>query len=171
MGRGTERVRFEVRIVTVPPSGGMASRELTTRFMTVLEIWPSSARTDQRSGACSTLSVMRSPTSRRSKSESSVSISDSANTLGCKVCWREKARSWRTNPAARTEFCRTSLISAKEGSPAGWRIRSRSQLPMMACRRLLKSWATPPANWPIACIFCAWLNWDSNAFCSEVSTM
>ena len=27
------------------------------------------------------------------------------------------------------------------------------QKPIMAVSRLLKSWATPPANWPMACIF------------------
>ena len=27
---------------------------------------------------------------------------------------------------------------------------------MIAVRRLLKSWATPPVSWPIASIFCDW---------------
>ena len=49
--------------------------------MIAFEIWPSSARTGQRSGACSNLSVTRSPSSRRSSSDSSVSVSASASTL------------------------------------------------------------------------------------------
>ncbi len=36
-----------------------------------------------------------------------------------------------------------------------WR-RSRCTLPLTIISRLLKSWATPPVNWPIACSCCAW---------------
>ena len=79
--RAGEQVAFEVRMVTVPPSGGMASRAFTTRLTIAFEIWPSSARTAQRSGACSNFRVTRSPSSRRSSSDSSVIVSASASTL------------------------------------------------------------------------------------------
>ena len=67
-------------MVTVPPSAGMASRAFTTRLTIAFEIWPSSARTAQRSGDCSNLRLTRSPSSRRSRSDSSVIVSASAST-------------------------------------------------------------------------------------------
>ena len=36
---------------------------------------------------------------------------------------------------------------------------------MIAVRTLLKSWATPPASWPTACIFWLWANCCSSARC------
>src|SRR5471030_3264011 len=88
---------------------------------------------------------------------------------GCSVCCREKARSWRTRLAARLAFCLICMMSAKLGSPGRKRSSRRSQKPIIAVRRLLKSCATPPASWPTACIFCDCANWISRFFCSVVS--
>src|SRR5471030_2534137 len=88
---------------------------------------------------------------------------------GCSVCCREKARSWRTRLAARLAFCLICMMSAKLGSPGLKRSSRRSQKPIIAVSRLLKSCATPPASWPTACIFCDCANWISRFFCSVVS--
>ena len=47
----------------------------------------------------------------------SASTSVNVSTRGCRVCWREKARSWRTRLAARLAFCLICMMSAKDGSP------------------------------------------------------
>ena len=41
--------------------------------------------------------------------------------------------------------------------------RPRLTYPMMAVSMLLKSWATPPASWPMASIFCDWRSCSSSA--------
>src|SRR5262249_562395 len=61
------------------------------------------------------------------------------------------------------------MMSANDGSPGRKRISRRSQKPIIAVSRLLKSCATPPASWPTACIFCDWANWTSRFFCSVTS--
>ena len=55
------------------------------------------------------------------------------------------------------------------GRSTSWRISSRSQWPLIAVSRLLKSCATPPASWPIACIFWLWTNCASSVFSSVAS--
>ena len=105
---------------------------------------------------------MLAPISRRSRCDSSASTSVTSSTRGCRVCWREKASSWRTRLAARLAFCLICMMSAKDWSPARWRSSKRSQKPIIAVSRLLKSCAMPPASWPTACIFCDWANWRSS---------
>ena len=131
---------------------------------------PWSARTWPRSRPCTMSSSIVSPISRRSKWLSSARISVTLSMRGCRVCCREKARSCRTRLAARLAFCLICMMSAKDWSPGRWRSRSRSENPIMAVNRLLKSWAMPPASCPTACIFCDWANWTSSAFCSVVSS-
>ncbi len=41
---------------------------------------------------------------------------------------------------------------------------------MIAVSTLLKSCATPPASWPMACIFCAWAKLSCSVRCSVVSS-
>src|SRR5262249_11802124 len=57
--------RFEVVIVKRPPLG-MASRALTTRFMSTCSNWPGSALIGQGEGSSVVTSSMSSPISRRS---------------------------------------------------------------------------------------------------------
>ena len=137
---------------TSPPRG-IASRALTTRFMITCSSWRSSTRTGARSGPCSIFSVTLSVSSRFSRCASSESVSWRLMTVGRSVCLREKASSWRTRAAARLAFWRICIRSPCSWSATSWRISSRSQWPLIAVSRLLKSWATPPASWPTACIF------------------
>ena len=51
---------------------------------------------------------------------------------------------------------------APPASPAARSRRSSSLYPMITLSRLLKSWATPPASWPMASIFCDWRSWPSS---------
>ena len=50
-----------------------------------------------------------------------------------------------------------------------WRISMRSQVPRIAVSTLLKSWATPPASWPTACILVACATWRLRRVSSEES--
>src|SRR5262249_48920365 len=58
----------------------------------------------------------------------------------------------------------------KDGSPARWRSSKRSQKPIMAVSRLLKSCAIPPASWPTPCIFWDCANWVSRCLRSVMSS-
>ncbi len=158
-----------VRMLSVPPAT-MASRALTARLMITCSSWPWSTRTSPSSRPCTILRSIEAPISRRSRLESSASTSVIDSTFGCSVCWREKARSWRTRFAARLAFWRICMMSAKDWSPGRWRISRRSQNPIIAVSRLLKSWATPPASWPTSSIFCDCRNCASSVFCSVMST-
>ncbi len=89
--------------------------------------------------------------------------------VGRSVCLREKASSWRTSAAARLAFWRICIRSPCSTSATSWRISSRSQWPLIAVSRLLKSCATPPASWPTACIFWDWTNCASSVFSSVAS--
>ena len=89
--------------------------------------------------------------------------------MGRSVCLREKARSWRTSAAARLAFWRICIRSPCSTSATSWRISSRSQWPLIAVSRLLKSCATPPASWPTACIFWLCTNCASRVLSSVAS--
>ena len=147
----------------------MASRALTTRLMMTCSSWPWSAFTKSRSRPWTMSNSIFSPIKRRNRCDSSVRMSVRLSMRGCRVCWREKASSWRTRFAARFAFCLICMMSAKDWSPGRWRSSNRSEKPIIAVSRLLKSCAMPPASWPTACIFCDWENWSSRFFCSVVS--
>ena len=147
----------------------MASRAFTTRFMITCSICRSSTRTGARSGPCSILSATLSVRSRLSRWVSSESVSCRLMTVGRSVCLREKARSCRTSAAARLAFWRICIRSPCSTSATSWRMSSRSQWPLMAVRRLLKSCATPPASWPTACIFWLCTNCASSVLSSVAS--
>ena len=120
-GRASRMRDSSVSMVSVPPSG-MASRALTARLMITCSSWPwSTLSPAPRSRPCVILSSMVSPISRRSRFDSSASTSVMSSTRGCRVCWREKASSWRTRPAARLAFCLMCMMSAKDWSPGRWR--------------------------------------------------
>ena len=59
--------------------------------------------------------------------------------------------------------------SRPAGWPSGREVSANSALPRMALRRLLKSWATPPARRPTASIFWASRSWSSRRCRSEMS--
>ena len=94
----------------------MASRALTARLMITCSNWWMSTSTKPRSRSCEILSSTFSPSTRPSRLPRSESASVSTCTLGCSVCLREKARSWRTRLAARLAFCLMFMTSAKAGS-------------------------------------------------------
>ncbi len=83
------------------PPPGMASRAFRARLTTICSIWPGSAKT--LAVAAERLeSSMCSPISRRSSLAVSSTTAPSAKTLGCSICWRPKASSWRVSAVARS---------------------------------------------------------------------
>ena len=79
-----------------------------------------------------------------------------SSTWVASTCLWLKARSWRVKAAARWAVLRMSSSSwlSLWLRPSRWTMSS--QRPVMTVRRLLKSWATPPASRPTASIFCDW---------------
>ena len=91
-------------------------------------------------------------------------------TWGWRNCRRLKARSWRVSDAARSDARRICSTSWASPSPFRSTLLIRSLWPMITARRLLKSWAIPPARRPTASIFCACRSWASRRLRSEVSS-
>ena len=84
--------------------------------------------------------------------------------LGEMICLREKASSCWVSTAALWAARVISSTSSRRGSSSSsssWRMPAN---PVMAVRVLLKSWATPPANRPMASIFCDWRSCSSRRF-------
>ncbi len=142
-----------VSMVTRPPRG-MASRALTTRFMTTCSSWPGSASTPLPAPRETIESSTSSRITRRSIGASPSMTRVRSSTRGCRICLRLNARSWRVSAAARSPASSTRVRSRRAGSLGAARSRSSDVRPVMTVRRLLKSWATPPARRPIASIFC-----------------
>ena len=159
---------FAVSMVTVPPSG-IASRAFTTRFMITCSIWPGSALTVPRSGAATVTIRTSSPISRRSMRSRPATRALRSISRGCSACLRLKESSCRVIEAARSAALRICSTYSRRGSTSPRSSWSRSALPRMAVRTLLKSWATPPASLPTASIFCAWRSCPSRARCSVTS--
>ena len=75
--------------------------------------------------------------------------------LGAIACCRLKASSCRVRELPRSTSRSSSFREARvfgSSEASSW-IRPRCI--RTAARMLLKSWATPPASWPMASIFCA----------------
>ena len=147
-------------MVSRPPSG-MASRALTTRFMITCSSWLGSAFTLPRSGRGTKTSCIVSPSSRWSMACIPSTMPLRSSTLGASTCLRLKARSWRVSAAACWEASRIPSTFRRSGWSSGIFRRMRSLSPWITMRRLLKSWAMPPASWPTASIFWAWRSWSS----------
>ena len=88
---------------------------------------------------------------------------------GCRICLRLKARSWEVSAAAWRVARTISSRFPRPASPAGASSRASSVYPRMTERRLLKSWAMPPASIPTVSIFCICTTLASSRFCSEMS--
>ena len=114
-------------------------------------------------------SVTFSPIRRLSNMWRSDKASPRLSTCGRNVCLREKAKRWRTRPAARLAFWRICMMSWKDGSVGLWAFTRKSVAIMMAPSTLLKSCAMPPASLPTSSIFWDWVNWLSSVRCSVVS--
>jgi hypothetical protein len=137
----------------VPPEG-MASRALTARLRKV--VWsrdgsPMTERTAERELAAHVdAGVDRVAQEAHHLGDDLVDVDG----VGAHLAPAEKARSWPVRSAARSEAVRMASRSARLGT----RRRGPAQelgVAAMVVRRLLKSWATPPARRPIASIFCA----------------
>ncbi len=98
--------------------------------------------------------MISSPNSRRSIPSIFITTAFKSTTFSATNWRRLKASSCLVRPAARSAAFFTSSISRRMGSPATRRLRISSLYPRMTVRRLLKSWATPPASRPTASIFC-----------------
>ena len=79
---------------------------------------------------------------------------------------RENARSFRVRSAARCVPSRIVRTLSWAGDSAGRETARSSALPMMTLSMLLKSWATPPASWPITSIFWDWRSCSSSRLVS-----
>ena len=119
------RSAFAVSRIRVPPVG-IASRALTTRFMSTCWSWPGSARTFPASLPSAKRISTSSPMTRRSIFSKSSTSSLSSNTIGSNTCWRLKASSCLVSEAARSDAFRTSVRSRCAALPCGISSRSRS---------------------------------------------
>ena len=131
----------------------MASRAFTAKLIITWSNCPRSTLTAGRAFPCSISKSTVSPIRRLSKLDSSLKSSDTSNRTGSNVCFRENASNCRTKFVARFAFWRMCWISSNDGSSGPCFCNNKSQKPIIAVNRLLKSCATPPANWPTACIF------------------
>ena len=134
-------------MVSVPPVG-IASRAFTVRLRRTCSIWVGSALTAAASAAGRTCNSMCSPI-RRWRMGSRLSTSSfRSRRRGCSTCLRLRARSCRVSADARSAVCVIKSTSRRFGSSAGSSMSRRAARPAMTVRRLLKSWATPPASRP-----------------------
>ena len=141
--------------VSVPPRG-IASRAFTARFMMTWWSNPGSARTEGRSAARRTSTRMSSPMTRFKSRAVSVTISLRFTGEMRTSRLRLKVSSCPVRAAARSPARRMSSVSstARCDSPSV-SAASNSAQPLMTVRRLLKSWAIPPASRPTASSFAA----------------
>ena len=147
-------------MVTRPPRG-MASRALTIRFRSTCSSWPGSAFTHPRSWAGTVTRSMSSPIRRRSIFSTCATTLLTSSTRISRTCRRLKARSWRVSAAARCAASTINVTSRAPGPSPPRRCWRKWQRPVITVRRLLKSWATPPASCPTASIFCDWRSCSS----------
>ena len=159
-----------VRSAMRPPAA-IASRALTTRFITTCSICPRSALTWASDGARSVSSRTFSPIIRRSIRSRSTTTPLTSMTAGWMICRRLKASSWLVRAAARSAARRISSMSSRFGSSGPSCSATMSPYPRMAVSRLLKSWATPPASRPIASILTECRNCASREIRSVMSVM
>ncbi len=151
-GRRGSSSASRVTSTTSRPPRGIASRAFTTRFRSASSTWPESAHTTAGPRTF-TASATSSPRTRRSIRSMPAAISPTSTRRGAR-CWRrEKARSWRVSTAARSLASMISRASSCPAWSAGSRSRSALAAERITVRRLLKSWATPPASCPTASIF------------------
>ena len=141
-------------IIRPPP--GRASRALTTRLINTCSNWAKSALIGPRFWPGRNISSMCSPIILRSILSTFIIKSFRFVTWGSITWCRENASSCRASWAARSPAfwisCRYPLRRLVGGT---------SDLPspekaIIGVKRLLKSWATPPASLPNASIFWYW---------------
>ena len=75
------------------------------------------------------------------------------NNFGFSGCFLENVNNLPTKPDALLALFFICMMSEKDGSPCLCFCNNKSEKPIIAVNRLLKSCATPPASCPIACIF------------------
>src|SRR6185369_6788546 len=129
---------------------GMASRALSTRFISVCSSWPPLAVTRPSPGSSLSTMSMRSPrigcsvrtTPAAIAFRSSEVRAGAAARLDASMCWV------RLRP--HTAALRIDSAPVRSGSVGSIRLSISSLYPVMTARMLLKSWATPPARRPTA---------------------
>src|ERR1700691_1686566 len=144
-------------MVMRPPSG-MASRALTTRLRMAFSSWLTSTNVGHRPLPSMVSTAIVSPTVRVSISDRLATNRFKSTCCGLRTCWRENASRRWVSEAARLAPCIAAAIGlpideASAGPPRARRRSAESRLPMTTVMRLLKSWAIPPASWPIDSIF------------------
>ena len=163
------RSTSRVSMARVPPVA-MASRALTAKFRMICSICTVSASTWPMSAPRTDSSSMSSPIRRRSIG-SMAEITTFRSRTSCRmICLRLKANNCLVSEAARSPAERICCRSSRSGSSGASPAMAMSAVPPMTVRRLLKSWAMPPASRPTLSIFCACLSWDSNSTRSVMST-
>ncbi len=134
------------------PPPGIASRALTARFISTCSSCASGAMTIGDAAAGSKTIWTSSPMTRSSSERRRVTRQlRSSRTARCGAR-RLNASSCPVSSAARLAAWKTSAIRS---ACSVARARKNWMLSRMTVRRLLKSWAMPPARRPSASIFCA----------------
>ena len=144
-------------MVIFPPSG-MASRALTTRLTTAFSSWLPSTNVGQRpppewSRSRPSLPPCGSASPRQAADEAvEVDLLRAQDLLAgeCEQTLRQRCGSPRALHRRRDRLADCRVAVPARSQPALGRVEV---LPMTTVIRLLKSWATPPASWPIDFIF------------------
>ena len=142
-------------MIKVPPVGFMASRALIAKLRIAVSsiVWSALMAHASALGIILTSTIAVTACCNMSSMRNNKSLMFSS--LFCKVCWRENAnmRRVKSEPLSAASMAARMRLRARS-SP--FTICSTScKLPMTTMRRLLKSWAMPPVNWPTASIFWA----------------
>ena len=143
-------------MIKSPPLGAMASRALMARLRMAVSSIVLSALTAQ---VFSPGMILRSTTAVRAWVSRSLMLNTKSLTVSslfCRVCWREKANMRRVRSEPFSAASMAALMRLVARSSVFTICCTISRLPMTTIRRLLKSWAMPPVNWPTASIFWAW---------------
>ena len=139
-----------------PSSPCMASRALVARLTSTVSNWPWSAISGGRPGSAAASMRMPPPRVRASISRRLSSNGPASTGPGFKAPRRAKLSRRRVTDAPRSAASTTSPARRRTVSGSSGRRWINRAPPAMACRTLLKSCATPSANWPSASMRCDW---------------
>ena len=159
----SSRSTLAVSMVSVPPSG-MASRALTARFMRTCSIWPGSALTGPAPAPSAVTSSTSSPIAGAASSPCPRTTAFRSSTSGCEdLLAAEGQELARQGGGPVRRAVGSPPRRARVSGPPGCSRAAARCSRVMTVRRLLKSWAMPPASRPTASIFCDWRSCSSSA--------
>ena len=132
-------------MIKSPPSS-IACRALRVRLWITWQIWPKSTLIARRSSAIWKTGLTFDPANTKRTFSSKIFCKETTFLTGAPPF--AKVSSWPAISCALEDACSASAILLKRGWDRSKECLAMDNWPNIAVRRLLKSWASPPANNP-----------------------